>query len=145
MIRKNPYVGDRFGVFFLLPQLNFNGSFKSVSGLNFNSGTATEVEGGVAGFSHQLTDRGSYGKLTLSRGFTDNHELYNWCQFTNSTMQTISGNILISLLDRQQMPVKSWLVFHAIPKSWTAGDLDASTNSIMMESVTFTYQNFMLI
>ncbi|MCH2225985.1 MAG: phage tail protein, partial [Crocinitomicaceae bacterium] len=83
--------------------------------------------------------------LTLSRGFTKDRTLFDWCENTHNTLQVKPCNILISLLDKQQNPVKSWLLFHVIPTSWTGGDLGANNNTVMMESVTFTYQNFILI
>lgn len=140
-----PFTGYHFGVYFLFPQFQFNAEFATVTGLGFSSGTEARNEGGIAGFTHSLTDRGSYNQLVLTRGLTTDMGLYEWCESTHNTLKTQPCNILISLLDKQSMPVKNWLLFHAIPKSWTGGGLDASSSSILMESVSFSYQNFILI
>ncbi len=145
MPQQFPYVGYHFGVFFLFPKFNFDGNFKSVSGLDFSSAPETVAEGGISGFSHSLTNRGSYSSLKLERGFTDRRELYEWCEGTHNTLQTQPCNILISLLDKNEFPVKNWLVFHAIPTAWSTGGLGVDNKTPMIESVSFSYQNFILI
>ncbi|OFZ06807.1 MAG: hypothetical protein A3D92_13175 [Bacteroidetes bacterium RIFCSPHIGHO2_02_FULL_44_7] len=140
-----PYTKYHFGVFFLFPQINFNASFKSVQGLSFSYDTEKHAEGGVAGFSHQLTDRGSYASLVLSRGLTADRGLYEWCKGTVDTMNAQPCNILVSLLDNNNLPVKNWLIFHAIPTNWSVDGFDASTSDVVMESMTLSYQNFIMI
>ncbi len=145
MPQSFPYKKYNFGVYFLFPKFNFNGSFQSVSGLGFNAGTEERLEGGLAGFKHQLTDVGTYSKLTLKRGFTEKSDLYEWAESTHNTLKATPCNILVSLLNKQGFPEKNWLVFHAIPKSWSAGELEATSSDIMIETITFSYQNFILI
>ena len=145
MPQQFPYVGYHFGVFFIFPQFNFNGNFQSVKGLDFASGVAAMKEGGNNGFSHQLTDHGTFSSLTLERGFTDNRALYEWCEQRHNTLSASPCNVLVSILDRNGFPVKNWLLFHVIPKSWSGGSLNVTNNSVMVESVSFTYQNFILI
>lgn len=143
-----PHTSYHFGVFFLFPQFNFNANFQSVSGLNFSSGGAENSikEGGNNGIKLPLTGPGSYAALKLERGFTDDLGLFDWCEQTHTTMKTQPCNILVSLLDKHEMPVKNWLIFNAIPTSWTAGDLSVSNNtSVMVESISLNYQNFILI
>lgn len=129
----------------MFPQFNFNASFKSVSGLSFSFTPLTKREGGIPGFEHSLTNNGTYGTLTLARGFTADMGLYEWCEGTHNTLKTQPCNILVSALDKEGMPLKNWLVFHAIPNSWTAGNFDAGSSDILVESVSFSYQNFILI
>lgn len=145
MPKQFPFIGHHFGVHFLFPKFNLNAEFTEVSGLNFTSGAATQKEGGNPGFSHRLTDHGTFSDLTLKRGFTDDMGLYEWCEGTHATMKTQPCNILVSLLDKHEIPVKNWLIFHAIPKSWDGGSLSVTNSSVMMESVSFSYQNFILI
>ncbi|WP_062056390.1 phage tail protein [Aquimarina longa] len=145
MPQQFPYSAHRFGVYFLSPLFRFDAGFQSVNGLGFSYESETHAEGGISGYSHNLTNRGSYNNLTLSRGFTKDQGLYLWCEATHNTMQTMPANILVSLLDNQGLPIKNWLIFHAIPKSWSPGDLEASTSKIMVESVSFSYQSFILI
>ncbi len=146
MLQLFPHKKHRFEVFFLFPKLAFGTSFQSVGGLNTGYSPETVAEGGVSGFSHQLTNRGSFGPLSLTQGLTPDRRLYEWCSQTFSTMNAEPCNILISLLDSRSMPVKNWLVFHAIPTNWSVGDLSAEGQTgIVVESVSCTYQSFMMI
>jgi len=140
-----PYFKYHFGVYFLFPRFSFNAEFKSVSGLDLGYQPTPQAEGGIAGFSHQLTARGSHSSLVLSRGMTADKSLYEWAEGTVATMKTQPANILVSLLDKQNYPVKNWLVFNAIPTKWSTDGFDATSANVMMESMTLTYQNFILI
>ena len=132
-------------MFFLFPKFNFNASFQTVSGLNFGYTPESKAEGGISGFSHSLTNRGSYGTLELKRGLTSDLGLYDWCEGTSNTLVTQPCNVLVSLLDEQSNPVRNWLVFHAIPIKWSADGLDVSSSDVLMENVSLSYQNFILI
>ncbi len=148
MSQAFPYTGYHFDVSFLFPQFKFNAAFQEVGGLSFSGGggkTSSKREGGNNGFSLPLTGEGSFTDLTLSRGFTADSGLYEWCEKTIMTMKTQPCNVLVSLLDKQNMPVKNWLIFNAFPTNWTGGNLKAGNNSVMIEKVTLTYQNFILI
>ncbi|NOQ70862.1 MAG: hypothetical protein GQ574_02605 [Crocinitomix sp.] len=145
MLQPFPYHNYRFGVFFLFPKYNFNGNFQSVSGLSFSAAGTDRAEGGIAAFKHKLTDQGTFGKLSLKRGFTTDSGLYEWCEETHNTMKAQPCNILVSLLDKRGMPVRNWLIFHAIPRGWTAGSLESSQSQILVESIDLSYQNFILI
>lgn len=132
-------------MFFLLPHINVNAGFKSVSGLSFSYEPEVHAEGGVSGFSHQLTNRAKHPSLVLTRGFSADRGLYEWCKNTADTMQAQPCDILISLLDNNNMPVKNWMIFHAIPKNWSVDGFDASTSGVVVESVTLSYRNFIMI
>ena len=122
-----------------------NAGFKSVSGLSFSYAPEVHAEGGVSGFSHQLTNRGTHPSLVLTRGFSADRGLYEWCKSTVDTMNAQPCNILISLLDNNNMPVKNWMIFHAIPTNWSVDGFDASTSAVVVESVTLSYRNFIMI
>ncbi|NRA12941.1 MAG: phage tail protein [Crocinitomicaceae bacterium] len=128
-----------------MPHINVNAGFKSVSGLSFSYAPDPHAEGGVSGFTHQLTNRGTHAPLVLSRGFSADRGLYHWCEGTVNTMHTQPCNILISLLDNNNLPVKNWLIFHAIPTKWSVDGFDAGTSGVVMESISLTYRNFIMI
>ncbi|MGB3465144.1 MAG: phage tail protein [Cyclobacteriaceae bacterium] len=140
-----PHLKHHFGVYFLFPQFNFNANFTSVSGLNFGYNPVVMAEGGISGYSHSLTDRGSYGTLELKRGLSSDLGLYEWCEGTVNTLKTQPCNVLVSLLDEKSMPVRNWLIFHAIPVKWSADGLDVSSSEVLMEDISLSYQNFILI
>lgn len=145
MLEQFPYTDHRFSVVFLLPGLSINAGFESASGLGFSSAEADKISGGQVGFQQHLTGQGSFGDLILKRGFTYDKGLYAWCRTTNDTMQALPCNILISLLDRQGLPIKNWLLFDAIPKGWSTGDLTATAKGYLSETINISYQNFILL
>jgi len=145
MIQQFPYSKYRFGVFFLLPTVNINAGFETVSGLGFSAQGTDEIDGGKVGLKRHLTGQGSYNKLTLTRGFTFDRGLYEWCRETHDTMQATPCNILISLFDNLNLPVKNWLLFDAIPTGWNSDGLDAKSNAFMTETISITYKDFMMI
>ncbi|MEL7145232.1 MAG: phage tail protein, partial [Bacteroidota bacterium] len=139
------FLKSHFSAFFMFPLANVNAAFKTIKGLSFSYTPEKLDEGGVSGYSHNMTNRGSFGTLSLERGFTNDSRLYEWCDLTNMTMRTQPCDILISLLDEQSMPVKNWLVFHAIPTKWSTEDLDSDATGFMMENISLSYRNFMLL
>lgn len=145
MPQQFPYIGFHFSVFFLFPQFNFSANFQKVDGLGFTSGKTTLEEGGIGGFKHNLTDTGTFSSLTLTRGFTNDRKLYEWCEGTHNTLKTQPCNILVSLLDKQDIPEKNWLIFNAFPTGWTGGNPNVSNSSVMLETINLAYQNFILI
>jgi len=145
MLQQFPFTNYRFAVFFLLPEVNINAGFESVSGLGFSAEVTSKVSGGEVGSKYHLTGQGAFSSLTLKRGFTQDRGLYEWCRSTHDTMQAKPCNILISLLDKGQLPLKNWLLFHAIPKAWNTGGLTATANGYVTETIEISYQNFILL
>ena len=60
-------------------------------------------------------------------------------------MRTIPVNVLVSLLDSQQEPVDNWLVINAIPTKLNTSGFDATTSSVVFETLTMNYQYFIRI
>ena len=144
-----PHKGFHFRVSFLIPDLvklsPVEAYFQSVSGLDGGFSSVAYAEGGIAGYSHKLTDRSSFGPLVLKRGLTEDKTLSNWCQASFLTMRTLPINVLVSLLDHQLQPVENWLVIHAIPTKLNTGGFDANSSDVVMETLTLDYQYFIRI
>ena len=140
-----PHRGYRFNVSFMFPGVNVQANFQSVSGLSGGYSPEPFVEGGVSAFTHKLTSRSAFTPLTLKRGLTSSRLLYNWCDVTFKTMRTVPTDVLISLLDEKQQPVESWMVLQAIPTNWSASNFDATSSSVVFETLTLNFQNFIRI
>ena len=137
-----PHKAYRFRVSFLFTGLEIESYFQSVTGIKGGYSPGSYAEGGVAAYSHHLTERSSFGPLSLKKGLTEDRLLFSWCEATFQTMKTVPANVLISLLDEHQEPVENWLFIHAIPSSWDASGLDAGQSSIVLESIQLHYQYF---
>ncbi|WP_062054088.1 phage tail protein [Aquimarina longa] len=137
-----PHKSYRFKVSFLFGNIEVEGYFQSIDGLKGGYSTNPYAEGGVAAFSHQLTNRSSFGPLTLKRGLTKDRALFTWCEATFQTMTTVPANILISLLDENKQPIDNWLIVHAIPFNWDVSSFDATQSKIAFETIKLNYQYF---
>lgn len=106
----------------------------------------------------------SYEPVTLRRGVTKNMQLYKWYRLVNDDASTINrftealsglGNppfqepryrkeVLISSINRAGDFVKHWLLINAWPSGYKGGDdLDATSDSILVEEMTLTYESFL--
>src|SRR5262249_6496563 len=93
-------------------------------------------------FTWQLPKRTRYSDITLKRGFAVGSGILSWCKdaLENFVFQPV--NITISLLNEQHIPIQSWYVVNAIPKRWTVSSFNAQESSIVIESITLSYQYF---
>ena len=68
-----------------------------------------------------------------------------WCKnaFENFVFEPV--NIIISLLNENHIPIQSWYVVNAIPKKWSVSSFNAEQSSIVIESITLSYQYFNII
>lgn len=144
-----PHTGYQFRVSFLIPGLSTLGPveshFQSVSGLSGGYSPKPYAAGGIAGYSHQLTERSSYGPLVLAKGMTSNQALQTWCETTFLTMRTIPVNVLISLLGKNQEPLENWMVLHAIPTKFNTSGFDAKSSNVVVETMTLSYHHYIRI
>ncbi len=104
-----------------------------------------------------------YEALTLRRGVSKKRELYNWYKKINDDINTLSftndllsnqnfipildpdyrRDIVIEVLDRDGATRRAWFLFNAFPIGYKGGnDLNASTNEILLEELTISYEAF---
>jgi phage tail-like protein len=128
-----PLMGYRFGVYFLKKSgmgiaYPIDIYFRSVSGIGVRN-DPTEKQGPQ--FENLVLERGLPAASTLS---TD--------VFANLKQKIpYSSRILISLLNEQAMPVKSWLFRGVQPVSWSVSPFDANENEVVIERMEFQYKD----
>jgi len=118
--------------------------FQSVSGLSVEYDHEIFKEGGENRFEHKLPVRTKYTDLVLKRGMLTDSSVIDWFlqAFTNRVF--VPANLTIVLMNEKSEPLKTWNVVHAIPKQWQVSDLNASENSIVIETIALTYRYFMI-
>lgn len=118
-------------------------AFAEVSGLDVEIEIETVVEGGENTFVHRLPKGAKHSNLVLKRGIADaSNGLASWCKEVlegGLVKQIKPRNILISLCDQNNAPVRSWAFSNAYPVKWSTGGLDASKNAIAIETIEFAY------
>lgn len=187
--KADPVEKFRFRITVISLDLSVNGVLDTISGLS-SSGTFARNNIAIlsrAGFSSVSLPKANvstmtyrenidnqrftkipglvkYDPIVLSRGVTENRNLYDWYRLVNEELAllnvagelaqdavftpTQSGNfrrdVIIEVLDREGEPVKAWYLFNAYPASYTPGtDLNAATEEKLLEELTLEYEFFL--
>ena len=139
-----PSVSHRFSVTFWfgrfpIPNM-LDCSFQRISGLSRERDVSAYSEGGENLRNHYFAGKIQHGPLRLERGvmvLTPLSILFN--------AQLLSGKIMyldamITLFDLGPLPLSNWLITKALPVRWQTGDLDANTNSVLINTMELRYQ-----
>jgi phage tail-like protein len=144
MANYYPPVGFHFSVSFdsEISSQDADGYFQSVSGLNIEVETETLNEGGENRFVHQLPVRTKFPNLVLKRGLLINSDLFKWCLETFQSMEVTPANLIVTLLNEEHEPLKSWKIKHAWPVKWNVSDLNAEESKLVIETMELSYHYF---
>ena len=118
--------------------------FTEVTGLSMELGTEEMPEGGENRFVQRYPTRAKYPDLVLKRGFLLRSDLFEWIRACVEDFDVRPRNIDVHLLNPEHNPLLTWHVRMAVPMKWAVTDLNASSNSVVIESLQFTYQYFAL-
>jgi phage tail-like protein len=147
-IAGNPPLGFRFGVLFFAAGVIPNPIdifFQKVSGLSSSVETTTIEEGGQNLYSQSLPKRIKYDNLVLERGVVVGSPLVIEFNATMSLFKFSPSNVLVTLLDNTRIPIAAWLFMKAYPVKWSVSDLDATANSVVIETMELTYQRMQVM
>jgi phage tail-like protein len=118
-------------------------AFAEVSGLDVEIEIETVVEGGENTFVHRLPKGAKHSNLVLKRGIANaSNGLAQWCKevLEGGLVKKIEPRrILVSLCDKENVPLRSWAFSNAYPVKWSTDGLDASKNAIAIETIEFAY------
>ncbi|WP_207431419.1 phage tail protein [Sabulibacter ruber] len=139
-----PPVGFHFKVEFTnVSNVDNDTRFQSVTGLSVEFDTEAFKEGGENRFEHVLPVRTKYPDLVLKRGFlTKDSKIFAWCQDAFQRQTFMGATLLITLLNEQHEPLKSWNVVNAWPRRWSVTDFNAENNSLVIETLELRYNYF---
>jgi phage tail-like protein len=125
-------------------------AFTTASGLGAEAETIEYAEGSRA-HSHKVPGRVTYQPVTLTRGVTDDEDLYNWfidtyngAAGTGQVVPDVFRTLDIVQLDRDGSTLRRYTLKKAWCKSYAPGDWDANANEIRMEQVVLEYDHFVL-
>jgi phage tail-like protein len=131
---------DPYKVFRFVIEVNGTeiGGFSEVAGLEVRTEVDEYREGGVNDYVHKIAKETRYPNLTLKRGITDATELWDWHQ------QIVSGDVhrktlSVVLIDAQRRERWRWVFRDAYPVKWNGTDLNATGNTVAVESVEFAH------
>jgi len=143
-----PPLGFRFSVLFLglgaVPN-PIDTLFQRVSGLGASMATSPLEEGGRSLSSQPLPRKIEHDNLVLERGMIVGSPLTLELNAAMSPIKFRHSNVLVTLLDNTRAPIASWLCIKAYPVKWSVSDLDATSNSIVIERLELAYQRLQTI
>jgi phage tail-like protein len=140
-----PPVGFHFKVEVLdLPANENDVRFTEVSGLSLEVGTEEVAEGGENRFVQKYPMRPKYPELLLKRGLLTSSEIVKWILSCVESFAIEPKNVDVKLLNEEHQPLLTWHVVKAFPTKWAVADLNASSNTVVVESLQLYYQYFTL-
>ena len=137
-----PPWGFYYQVKFGISQNKNDARFQTVSGLSVEYDMEEYKEGGENRFVHKLPVRTKYADLVLKRGMLTDSEVIRWFLNAFRDREIKPAEVSIILMNEKGEPLRTWNVVNAIPRKWVVSDLNASENSVVVETMEFSYRYF---
>jgi len=118
--------------------------FTDVSGLSVEVTTEEVADGGENRFVQKYPGRLKYPELVLKRGLLVRSQIARWIESCLERDRIEPRDIYVKLLNDQHQPLMTWHVAKAYPTKWAVSDLNASSNTIAVETLQMCYQYFTL-
>jgi phage tail-like protein len=135
-------LGSRFAAIFFVAGVVPNPidiRFQRVAGLSATIETTTVNEGGQNLYAHRLPRRVGYENLVLERGFVVGSPLNIEFNVAMSLFKVLPSNVLITLLDRDAVPLAAWMFRKAFPVRWATADLHATEDQVLIDTLELCY------
>ncbi|MGE0324074.1 MAG: phage tail protein [Polyangiaceae bacterium] len=124
--------------------------FQKCSELSVEVANVQYFEGGSL-IPNKSPGRLTFSDVTLERGATSDHELFDWFQDVAITSSgfgladpNYKRNLDIVQKDRDGVSLRRWSLSRAWPVKFVAGEWDNEADENVIESVTLTYDFFEL-
>jgi len=141
-----PPVGFHFKVevMGISPPSDDDTRFSEVSGLSTELTAEEVVEGGENRFVQKFPIRAKFPELVLKRGLLVNSQILNWIQKCIQELDIQPKDLVITLLNENREPLLTWRVVNAYPTKWSVSDMNAMSNTVVIETLQLYYQYFTL-
>jgi len=116
--------------------------FTDVSGLSVELVTEENAEGGENRFVQKYPVRAKYPELVLKRGLLLDSKVVEWVRKCIENLEITPRDIDVTLLNEEHDPLLTWHVYRAYPTKWAVSDLNAMSNTVVIESLQMAYQFF---
>ncbi len=125
--------------------------FQKCSELSVEVANVQYFEGGSL-IPNKSPGRLTFADVTLERGATKDHDLFDWFQDVAITSSGLGlpdvaykRNLDIVQQDRDGVTLRRWTLVRAWPVKFVAGEWDNESDENVIESVTLTYDFFELV
>ena len=116
--------------------------FTEVGGLSMEMGTEEVPEGGENRFVQKYPVRAKYPELVLKRGLLGARRCSNGSAHASTTTSIVPKDVDVKLLNDEHQPLMTWHLVKAYPTKWALTDLNATGNSVAVETLQLFYQYF---
>jgi phage tail-like protein len=116
--------------------------FTDVGGLSLEVVTEEVAEGGENRFVQKYPGRVKYPELVLKRGLLVRSAVFTWIRECLDRDQITPRNVDVTLLNESHEPLVTWHVVNAFPTRWAVNDLNAASNTVVVETLQLAYQYF---
>jgi len=136
-----PAVAHRFEVSFFEDFQKFpvDMRFQRISGLSQQMDVTSFREGGNNVGSVHFPERVTHGNLVLERGVMKRTNLSAAFDDALQGFRSRFMTVTVLLLNDVDKPLCSWVFSEAMPVSWSTGDLDASSNNVLINTLELAY------
>ncbi|GAA4274023.1 phage tail protein [Aquimarina gracilis] len=148
---REPTLSHRFGVFFLAGGIIPNPidlRFQRVSGISTEVQLETINEGGENLHMHRVPKMTNYNNLVLERGFVASpipSPLHLEFKAAFNSFTFSPSNVLVTVFKENGIPIGGWIFKKAYPVKWSVSDLDAQSNSVIIDTMELAYSNFQIL
>jgi phage tail-like protein len=109
--------------------------FKSVGGIKYETEVVPVRAGGVNDRTYNLPGAVKWAPIVLRRGFTGDPALLRWReQWINGTGKRVATGTIVQL-DTEFHERARWVFERGWPTKWEIGELDASKNELVIETL----------
>ncbi|WP_391528941.1 phage tail protein [Photorhabdus akhurstii] len=140
---STPSVSHRFIASFLFNNIPspLDIAFQRISGLSRELQTTQHSQGGENARNVWLTEKIQHGNLILERGVMTVTPLTWVFDRVLRGEKAVYADVVIMLLNEHSVPVASWTLSNALPVRWSTGDLDANSNTVLVNVLELRYQD----
>jgi phage tail-like protein len=107
--------------------------------------TESFKEGGQNLYEHKLPVRTKFSDLILKRGMLTDSQVIGWCTQALFNRVFLPAQIIVTLRNEKDQPLKAWKVNNAWPRKWSVSDFNATENSIVVETLELSYSYFTVV
>lgn len=125
-----------------LPPNDNDVRFTEVGGLSLEMSSEELAEGGENRFVQKYPVRAKYPELVLKRGMLVGSAVFDWIRESIQDFRIVPKNVDVKLLNDDHQPLMTWHLVNAYPTKWAVADLNASGNSVAVETLQLFYQYF---
>lgn len=118
--------------------------FTEVGGLAVEVATEEVPEGGENRYTQKYPGRSKYADLVLKRGLLKSSAVWDWARNAIEELIVVPMPVDVTLLNESHEPLMTWHLTNAYPVKWSVSDLNATSNSFVVESMQLAYQYFKL-